>query len=112
MRAMVRHSGAESLGMGNGEVISRPASPWQNSYVERLIGSFRRECLDHVIVINAGQLRCVLTSYIDYYHRSRTHLGLGKDTPTVRAIEPASAGHIVATRQVGGLHHRYERRAA
>jgi transposase InsO family protein len=99
-------------GMGIGEVVSSPASPWQNPYAERLIGSLRRECLDHVIVINAAQLRCVLTAYIDYYHRSRTHLGLGKDTPNVRAIEPVSAGHIVAIRQVGGLHHRYERRAA
>jgi len=83
-----------------------------NPYVERLIGSLRRECLDHVIVINAAHLRRVLTAYIDYYHGSRTHLGLGKDTPNVRAIEPVSAGHIVAIRQVGGLHHRYERRAA
>ena len=98
--------------MSIGEVISSPASPWQNPYVERLIGSLRRECLDHVIVINAAHLRRVLTAYIDYYHGSRTHLGLGKDTPNVRAIEPVSAGHIVAIRQVGGLHHRYERRAA
>ena len=68
-------------GMGIAEVVSAPASPWQNPYVERVIGSIRRECLDHVIVVNESHLRRVLTSYLLYYHRSRTHLGLEKDTP-------------------------------
>ena len=83
-----------------------------NAYVERVIGSIRRECLDHVIVVNAGGLRRVLTAYIAYYMRSRTHLALGKDTPNPRPIAPPSAGRIVAVPEVGGLHHRYDRIAA
>ena len=99
-------------GMGSAEVVSAPASPWQNPYVERLIGSIRRECLDHVIVINAAHLRRVLRAYSLYYHRSRTHLGLEKDTPDHRPIAGMSTGPIIAIPEVGGLHHRYERRAA
>jgi len=99
-------------GMGIAEVVSAPASPWQNPYVERLIGSIRRECLDHVIVINAVHLRRVLATYRRYYHRSRTHLGLEKDTPDHRPVCGTSTGPIVAILEVGGLHHRYERRAA
>jgi putative transposase len=98
-------------GMGIAEVVSAPASPWQNPYVERLIGSIRRECLDHVIVINETHLRRVLTAYARYYHRSRTHLSLEKDTPDHRPVSVTSTGLIVAIREVGGLHHRYERRA-
>jgi transposase InsO family protein len=99
-------------GMGITEVVSAPASPWQNPYVERLIGSIRRECLDHVIVLNASHLRRVLTIYREYYHRSRTHLGLAKDAPDHRPASEISAGPIVAIPEVGGLHHRYERRVA
>jgi putative transposase len=99
-------------GMGIAEVLSAPARPWQNPYVERVIGSIRRDCLDHVIVLNESHLRRVLTSYLRYYHHSRTHLGLEKDTPDRRPIAETSVGHIVATPEVGGLHHRYERRAA
>jgi putative transposase len=99
-------------GMGIVEVVSAPASPWQNPYVERLIGSIRRECLDHVIVINEAHLRRVLTAYGRYYHRSRTHLGLAKHTPDHRPIAGTSTGPIVVIPEVGGLHHRYERRAA
>ena len=99
-------------GMGIAEVLSAPASPWQNPFVERVIGSIRRECLDHVIVVNEAHLRRVLTSYLRYYHRSRTHLGLKKDTPDRRAVAEASVGPIIAVPEVGGLHHRYERRAA
>jgi putative transposase len=99
-------------GMGIAEVVSAPASPWQNPYVERLIGSIRRECLDHVIIINEAHLRGVLASYIRYYHQTRTHLGLEKDTPDHRSVSPISSGHIVAVPEVGGLHHRYERCAA
>lgn len=98
--------------MGIREVVSSPSSPWQNPYAERLIGSFRRECLDHVVVLNECHLRRVLASYIAYYHKSRTHLGLEKDAPDRRPIQPASPGRIVAIPEVGGLHHRYERRAA
>jgi putative transposase len=99
-------------GMGIVEVVSAPASPWQNPYVERVIGSIRRECLDHVIVLNETHLRRVLTAYIQYYHRSRTHLALEKDTPDHRPATESVVGSIVAIPEVGGLHHRYERIAA
>jgi putative transposase len=98
----------QSLGMK--EVVSAPQSPWQNALVERLIGSIRRECLDHVVVLHQRHLRRLLTSYFAYYHRSRTHLSLAKDAPESRAIQ--HGGEIVAIPQVGGLHHRYERQAA
>ncbi len=94
------------------EVVTAPRSPWQNAYVERVIGSIRRECLEHIIVINESHLRRVLSSYIDYYHRSRTHLGLDKDCPDARSIQPPNHGKVIAIPQVGGLHHRYERLAA
>jgi len=94
------------------EVLSAPRSPWQRAYVERVIGSIRRECLDHVIVFNENSLRRTLNSYFDYYHRSRTHLSLGKDSPEPRAIQPPEMGSVVALPQVGGLHHPYEPRAA
>ena len=96
--------------MGIREIRSAARSPWQNGYAERVIGSIRRECLDHVIVLNESGLRRVLHEYVDYYHRSRTHLGLDKDTPFARPA--AQCGPIVAIPQVGGLHHRYDRRAA
>jgi transposase InsO family protein len=99
-------------GMGIAEVVSAPASPWQNPYAERVIGSIRRECLDHVIVLNQTHLRRVLTLYSRYYHRSRTHLGLDKDAPDPRPVALPSAGSIIAIEEVGGLHHRYERQAA
>jgi Integrase core domain len=97
---------------GNKEVLTAPRSPWQNPYAERIIGSIRRECLDHVIIFNETHLRRVLSCYFRYYHRSRTHLSLNKDCPDPRRILPPSAGKIVASPEVGGLHHRYERRAA
>jgi transposase InsO family protein len=87
-------------------------SPWQNGYVERVVGSFRRECLDHVIVFGERHLRRVLREYIAYYHESRTHLGLGKDAPEPRAIQPRDAGTVVSAPVLGGLHHRYWRQAA
>jgi transposase InsO family protein len=93
-------------------VRTAPRSPWQNAYVERIIGSIRRECLDHVIVCSAGGLHRILSEYVVYYMRSRTHRSLGKDAPTSRPVMPPSAGRIVATPQVGGLHHRYDRAAA
>ena len=98
--------------MGISEVISSPSSPWQNPYVERLIGSIRRECLDHVIVLNQTHLRHTLTRYIAYYHGSRTHLSLAKDAPTPRRVQGIAEGDVIAFPEVGGLHHRYERRAA
>ena len=93
-------------------MLTAPRSPWQNAYVERLIGSIRRECLDHVVIINAAGLRRVMTDYIAYYLGSRTHLSLNKDAPVSRAVVPPSNGDIVAIPEVGGLHHRYERLAA
>ena len=84
-----------------------PRSPWQNGYVERVIGSIRRECLDHVIVWNEAHLRAILRAYAAYYNASRTHLSLRKDAPDGRAIE--RDGEIVAVRVLGGLHHRYGR---
>jgi putative transposase len=94
------------------EVVTAPRSPWQNAYVERIIGSIRRECLDHVVVFDERHLRRVLSAYFRYHHQSRTHLSLDKDCPEPRPIQPPSAGTVVAFPQVGGLHHRYERRAA
>jgi len=99
-------------GMGIEEVLTAPQSPWQNPYVERLIGSIRRECLDHVVVLGEMHLRRILRSYFDYYHRSRTSLSLAKDTPEPREVQPPELGDVIELPQVGGLHHRYERRAA
>jgi transposase InsO family protein len=98
----------QSLGIR--EVITAPRSPWQNAYAERLIGSIRRECLDHVVILSQRHLRRLLKSYFAYYHCSRTHLALAKDAPEPRVI--MGRGKIIAIPQVGGLHHRYERRTA
>jgi transposase InsO family protein len=99
-------------GMGITEVISTPSSPWQNPYAERLIGSIRRECLDHVIILSEVHLRRILTQYVSYYHGARTHLSLGKDRPAPRRVQPSNEGTVIAFSEVGGLHHRYERRPA
>src|ERR1039457_2234976 len=93
--------------MGIKEVVTAPRSPWQNPYVERLIGSSRRECLDHIIIFNEHHLRGVLSSYFQYHHKTRTHLSLNKDCPQHRRIQPPPAGNIIAFPEVGGLHHRY-----
>ena len=98
--------------MNTQAVRTAPSSPWQNAYVERVIGSIRRECLDHVIVMNAAGLHRMITNYVAYYMRSRTHLALGKDTPLTRPVSLPLDGRIVATPEVGGLHHRYDRIAA
>jgi len=98
--------------LGLTDVRTAPRSPWQNPHVERLIGSIRRECLDHVIVLNERHLRRVLSAYVDYDHRSRTHLALMKDAPESRAVTAIETGCVVALPAVGGLHHRYERHAA
>ena len=104
--------GATAKAMGIHEVLTAPRSPWQNAYAERFIGSVRRECLDHVIVLSAAGLRRVLQGYVEYYTTSRTHLALNKDTPFPRPVAPPAAGRVVAIPQVGGLHQRYEGRAA
>jgi transposase InsO family protein len=98
-------------GMGIDEVLIAPHAPWQNPFVERLIGSIRRECLDHVLVINEARPRRVLREYFAYYHESRPHQSLDGNAPRPREIEPSSQGRIVAEHQVGSLHHRYRRAA-
>ena len=82
--------------MGITEVITAPRSPWQNAYVERVKGSIRRECLDHIVIFNERHLRRVLSSYIDYYQRTRTHLSLDKDCPDPRPIQPPRIGRAAA----------------
>jgi putative transposase len=99
-------------GMRIEEVITAPHSPWQNPFAERLIGSIRRECLNHVLVLGERHLRRILTRYVAYYHQARTHLALDKDAPGLRPIELPAAGKIVQLPEVGGLHHRYFRQAA
>jgi putative transposase len=98
--------------MGVKQVLSAPRSPWQRAYIERVIGTIRRECLDHVIVFNRTSLSRHLNRFLEYYHRSRCHLSLEKDPPEPRPVQRPEAGRIVSIPQVGGLHHRYERRAA
>ena len=85
-------------------------SPWQNGYVERVIGSLRRECLDHLIILNESHLRNFLKKYIHYYHNQRTHLGLKKDTPVTRRVD--AVGEIEKVPVAIGLHHVYFRKAA
>ena len=100
------------VSLGIEQVLTSPRSPWQNPYVERMIGSILRECLDHVIIFDERHLRRILREYLDYYHRSRTHLGLGKDCPESREIEPPDLGPVASRPVLGGLHHRYYRQAA
>jgi transposase InsO family protein len=99
-------------GMRIEEVLTAPQSPWQNPFAERLIGSIRRECLDHVLILGERHLRRVLVRYFSYYHRARTHLSLDKDAPEGQPIEPPPLAAIIPIPEVGGLHHRYVRRAA
>ncbi len=98
--------------MGIKEVKTAPRSPWQSPYVERLIGTLRRDCIDHVIVVDENHLRRILREYLAYYHGCRTHLSLEKDSPEPRKVESPDQGKIVEFPMVGGLHHRYSRRAA
>lgn len=98
--------------LGHGGNPHNSQSPWQNPFAERVIGSMRRECLDHVIVVSEGHLSRLLMSYVDYYHRWRTHLALTMDAPHGRPVQPPEQGAIVTVPEVGGLHHHYERPAA
>jgi putative transposase len=98
--------------LGIEEVLSAPRSPWQNLYVERLIGTLRRECFDHEIVLNASHARRILASYLLHYHRWRTHLSLAMDSPDSRPVQPPVQGAVVELQDVGGLHRHYERMAA
>jgi putative transposase len=100
----------EHLGMEQKPIP--PCSPWQNPCVERLIGSIRRECLDHVIVLHEHHLRQRLTDYFGYYHQHRTHRSLDEDAPESRAVEPPDRGNIIALPLLSGLHHRHARQAA
>jgi putative transposase len=96
-------------GLGLEQIRTALRSSWQNGFAERWTASLRRDCLDHVIPINERPLRRVIRSYVDYYHADRTHLGLEKDAPEERPIEPREMGEVVAFPRVGGLHHRYTR---
>jgi hypothetical protein len=89
------------------EAIIAPRPPWRNAYAERVIGSIRRECLDHVVVIGERHLREILSKYVDYYNRTRTHLSLTKDTPEHRSIQKPGEGGVVEVPRVNGLHHEY-----
>jgi putative transposase len=103
---------AQAKSMEITELLTAFRSPWQSPYVERLIGSIRKECLDRVVILNEASLRRHMVSYLDYYHESRCHLSLGKDSPESRPVQPPEMGGIIALPKVGGLHHRYERCAA
>ena len=98
--------------LGIHEVKTAPRSPWQNPYAERLIGTLRRECLDHVVVRNDAHLCRLLRNYLTYFHGGRTHLSLEKNAPAPRLVEHPDQGGIVEIPMVGGLHHRYTRQAA
>ena len=98
--------------MGIEQVVTAARSPWQNLYVERLIGSIRRECLDHMVVLNERHLRRILSRYFDYYHRWRVHQSLEMDCPERRTVHLRDRGRIVEIGHLGGLHHHYERSAA
>jgi transposase InsO family protein len=94
------------------EAVIAARSPWQNAYAERVIGSIRRECLDHVVVIGERNLRRILSEYVDYYNGTRTHLALAKDAPEPRSVHAPSQGRVVEVPRIGGLHHEYVRRVA
>jgi transposase InsO family protein len=98
--------------LGLEQKLIAPRSPWQNPMVERLIGSIRCECLDHVIVLNGPPLRQILSDYLAYYHQDRTHRSLDQDCPLARPVEPPARSNIVELPLLGGLHHRYTRQAA
>ena len=97
--------------MGMEEVKITPYSPWQNPFAERVIGSIRRECLDHMIILGESHLRRVMQEYVDYYHESRPHQSLDRNAPVPREIESPSEGEVISIPHLGGLHHRYARAA-
>ncbi|MCH7839724.1 MAG: transposase [Planctomycetes bacterium] len=99
-----------SLGMK--ECPIAPRSPWQNPYVERVIGSIRRECLDHIVVLNKRHLTRILRSYFAYYHQWRPHRSLEMNSPDGRSVHPPEMGEIIEFPTVSGLHHTYIRKAA
>ncbi len=97
--------------MGIEEVVTSRRSPWQNPYCERVIGSIRRGCLKHVIVLNERHLRRILRSYLEHYHESRAHFSLDRYSPVKRQVDTPESGRVISIPQVGGLHHRYCRAA-
>lgn len=97
--------------MGIEQIITSRKSPWQNPYAERVIGSIRRECINHLIVLSENHLRRRLKEYGRYYNASRTHLSLERNAPVPRRAESPSAGHVIAIPHLGGLHHEYRRAA-
>jgi putative transposase len=97
--------------LGIREVKAAPRAPWQNLFVERVIGSIRRECLDHSIIVSEDHLRRVLRAYLAYYNLSRPHQALDNNSPQPRDVQPPSPGRIAVIPQVGGLHHCYQRAA-
>ncbi len=103
---------ARAVALGLQDKLIAPRSPWQNPFAERLIGSIRRECLDHVIVLHAQHLRRLLADYVDYHHWHRPHRSLEQDCPEPRPTEPPEQGKIIALPLLGGLHHRYTRQVA
>ena len=98
--------------MGIEEVFSAPRSPWQNAFVERVIGSIRRDCLDHVVVLSDRHLKRILMSYFNYYHCWGTHLSLGMDSTESRSVQLPDLGKVVQYPEAGSPHHHYERLAA
>jgi len=98
--------------IGIEEVLTAPRSPWQNPYAERVIGTIRRECLDHVIVLGERHLRRLLVDYLEHYHRWRCHRSLTMDCPAPRPVQGPEHGDVVEVEEAGGLYRHYERRAA
>jgi hypothetical protein len=99
-------------GMGIEEAAIAPRAPWQDPHAERSIGSIRRECLYHAIILNEEHLRRLVSAYLRYYHADRTHSSPGRNAPFERQVEPPEAGRVIAEPRLGGLHHGYRRLAA
>jgi putative transposase len=97
--------------MGIREILTAPRAPWQNPFVERVIGSVRRECLDHFLILSDAHLRRLLRAYLAYYNTVRPHQALDNNSPRPRSVQPPARGRVVAIPLVGGLHHLYQRAA-
>ena len=98
--------------LGIRQLVTAPRSPWQNGYAERLVGTLRHELLDHLIVLGERQLLRLIRDFARYHNEDRPHMSLDGDAPLPRTVEPPGNGDVVALPRVGGLHHRYVRRAA
>ncbi len=103
---------ARVKGLGVREVRTAVRAPQMNAFAERVIGTLRRECFDHVIVLNERHARRLLAEFFAWYNQDRVHLALAKDAPDYRPVEPPELGKVVSLPRLGGLHHRYSRRAA